>query len=260
MPVINDMITGGRQDCSDLHSWGPGVRTCYVLHYIIKGKGTFLRGDKSYKLSAGESFVIRPFDNVAYYPDAKEPWEYAWLDFNGERYTSLLNKLRYSRDNCITGAIEAEKIVPLFDIIKGINPSVQKNTARGVALAILGIYADTFENREKSVENACFDSARLLIDNNFYKSDFDISVICASLGISRATLHRCFIKVCGISPGAYISKYRLDRAKEFLMRGFSVKSAAFSCGFSDSLYFSKVFKREEGISPGRYRREKAVNE
>ena len=50
-------ICYGRQDCHDLHSWGPGIRTCYVLHYIIRGKGTFINGGKSYALSAGESFV-----------------------------------------------------------------------------------------------------------------------------------------------------------------------------------------------------------
>lgn len=47
-------------------------------------------------------------------------------------------------------------------------------------------------------------------------------------------------------------KYRLERAKELLKRGFSVKSTALSCGFSDSLYFSKLFKAAVGEPPGRY--------
>lgn len=47
-------------------------------------------------------------------------------------------------------------------------------------------------------------------------------------------------------------KYRLERAKEFLKRGFSVKSTALSCGFSDTLYFSKLFKAAVGEPPGKY--------
>ena len=70
---MSTTICYGRQDCHDLHSWGPGIRTCYVLHYIIKGKGTFINGGKSYALAAGESFVIRPFDNISYYPMKKNP-------------------------------------------------------------------------------------------------------------------------------------------------------------------------------------------
>ena len=69
MPIASNMISSGRQNCSDLHSWGPGIRNCYILHYIIKGKGTFINGNKSYAVSSGESFVIRPFDNIMYFPD-----------------------------------------------------------------------------------------------------------------------------------------------------------------------------------------------
>lgn len=151
-------ICYGRQDCHDLHSWGPGIRTCYILHYIIRGKGTFINGGKSYALAAGESFVIRPFDNIAYYPDEKEPWEYTWIEFNGEKYASLLNRIDFARDNCIIGAVDRERIMPLFDIINRISLGTQKNTVNGMASAILGVYADMFENCAKSGENDCFDS------------------------------------------------------------------------------------------------------
>ena len=47
-------VDAGRQDCHDLHSWGPGVRQCYIIHYIISGKGTFTCGKKTYTLTAGQ--------------------------------------------------------------------------------------------------------------------------------------------------------------------------------------------------------------
>lgn len=249
---MSGTVNYGRQDCGDMHSWGPGIRTCYVLHYIIRGKGTFINGSKSYALSAGESFLIRPFDNIAYYPDGKEPWEYTWIEFDGEKYVSLLHRIAFARDNCIIGAVSREKIMPLFNVINGISLGAQRNTVNGTALAILGVYADLFENRARTGENDCFDSARSLMENNFYKPDFDLSAVCDTLCISRATLHRCFVRICATPPGAYLMKYRLDRAKEFLERGFSVKSTALSCGFSDSLYFSKVFKASVGVSPAKY--------
>ena len=33
------LLATGRQDCSDLHSWGPGVRPVYIIHYILRGQG-----------------------------------------------------------------------------------------------------------------------------------------------------------------------------------------------------------------------------
>ena len=62
-------VDAGRQDCHDLHSWGPGVRQCYIIHYIISGKGTFTCGKKTYTLTAGQSFLICPAQVVQYAPD-----------------------------------------------------------------------------------------------------------------------------------------------------------------------------------------------
>ena len=62
-------VDAGRQDCHDLHSWGPGVRQCYIIHYIISGKGTFTCGKKTYTLTAGQSFLICPEQVVQYAPD-----------------------------------------------------------------------------------------------------------------------------------------------------------------------------------------------
>lgn len=248
------MISCGRRDCSDMHSWGPGIRTCYIVHYIIRGKGIFVRGNKYFRISAGESFLIRPFETVTYYPDESDPWEYTWIAFLGGKYLDVLKKINFSNEKCIIGFIPAEKIMPFYTLINEIPFGTCENTACGIALAILGKYADSFGNAEKSYGNIYFDCTVQLIKNNFHKPDFDLSVICKMLCISRATLHRSFITACGTSPGVYITQYRLERAKEFLKRGSSVKNTAASCGFLDPLYFSKSFKASFGMPPSEYKR------
>lgn len=49
-------VDAGRQDCHDLHSWGPGVRQCYIIHYIISGKGTFTCGKRRTHLPPDRAF------------------------------------------------------------------------------------------------------------------------------------------------------------------------------------------------------------
>ena len=255
MTADSEFIFAGRKDCSDMHSWGPGTRTNYVVHYIIKGKGTFIKNGKSYSVESGESFVIRPFDNIAYFPDKNEPWEYTWIDFTGEQYSSLFKKINYLKGDCIIGGISSKKLLPFFEMLCGLEPYPSDiNTARGLLLTVLGIYADTFPNITKSVRNNYFETACRLINQNFYKDDLDLAAMCDFLGVSRSTLHRCFMNMCGVSPGAYLTKYRIARAKELLEHGVSVKSTALSSGFSDPLYFSKSFKKAFGISPNEYRR------
>ena len=71
----------------------PGGRVygqCYIIHYIISGKGTFTCGKKTYTLTAGQSFLICPEQVVQYAPDENEPWEYVWVDFVGEQCRQIL--------------------------------------------------------------------------------------------------------------------------------------------------------------------------
>lgn len=56
-----------------------------------------------------------------------------------------------------------------------------------------------------------------------------------------------------MSPNEYLTRFRIDEACVLLRsQGLSVSEAAFSSGFSDQLYFSRVFKRYKGVPPSKY--------
>ena len=59
------LLATGRQDCSDLHSWGPGVRPVYIIHYILRGQGFIDYHKKTFPVHTGESFLIYPYDPLA---------------------------------------------------------------------------------------------------------------------------------------------------------------------------------------------------
>ena len=66
-------------------------------------------------------------------------------------------------------------------------------------------------------------------------------------------LGRIFRHHVGESIGTYIRRRRLATAKNLLASDLSVKEAGAAAGFRDALYFSRVFRREEGLSPSEYR-------
>ena len=68
------LVGYGREDCSDLHSWGPGVRAFYIIHYVIRGAGFLECGGKRFRITAGESFLLYPYTELFYYPDPEDPW------------------------------------------------------------------------------------------------------------------------------------------------------------------------------------------
>lgn len=65
---------------------------------------------------------------------------------------------------------------------------------------------------------------------------------------------RAFKKMTGVTPSTYLTNARINMAKELLRspgRG-TLKQIAQSVGFTDELYFSRVFKKTAGVSPSVY--------
>ncbi len=75
------------------------------------------------------------------------------------------------------------------------------------------------------------------------------------VGMSDDYLTYCFRQELGLTPIAYLNRYRITRAKRLLKESDrTITQIALDVGFSDSGYFSRVFRREIGMSPDGYRR------
>lgn len=72
--------------------------------------------------------------------------------------------------------------------------------------------------------------------------------------MSESTLTRTFHRVLGRSPIEHVIRIRILRAADLLQRGdIRVTEAAYQCGFSDSNYFSRQFRKVMGVSPRQFR-------
>lgn len=72
-------------------------------------------------------------------------------------------------------------------------------------------------------------------------------------GMTPSSYCRAFKKLTGLSPGSYLTKLRMLKAKELMTdKHASLRDIAVSVGYQDELYFSRVFKKTEGISPSVY--------
>ncbi|MCD7849093.1 MAG: helix-turn-helix transcriptional regulator [Parabacteroides sp.] len=68
-------------------------------------------------------------------------------------------------------------------------------------------------------------------------------------------LYRKLKAVCGLSVSDVIRKVRVQKAISLLLTSENnVSEIAYKLGFSDPFYFSKVFKKETGMSPLQYKK------
>ena len=81
--------------------------------------------------------------------------------------------------------------------------------------------------------------------------------IAAAANISAREANRIFQKTVRQTPFEYLLSYRLSRAKELLSRSdLPVTEISYRCGFTDSAYMGKQFRKATGMTPKEYRQRK----
>ena len=104
----------GHEQTSPSHACGPGIWPHYLLHYVLSGTGTFQSEKQSWRLTAGDAFLIIPGVVSAYAASSTDPWEYCWIGFDGRDAADILSACGIS--GVISNGQQPEK---LYDIIAG---------------------------------------------------------------------------------------------------------------------------------------------
>lgn len=96
--------------------------------------------------------------------------------------------------------------------------------------------------------------AVLYLKNHIYDCDLKVETMVTLCGISATYFNKIFHASYGVSPQSYILSKRLSHAKAIIDSGDfdTITEIAFSVGYNDPLYFSRVFKKKYGVSPSKY--------
>ncbi len=93
---------------------------------------------------------------------------------------------------------------------------------------------------------------------NEYRQNWTLAKISKMVAMAPSTLLPVFRDVTGSSPIEYLLHVRLSKAAERLLKtNDSIGEIANHCGFADSNYFSRQFRKHYGCSPRQYRGKKA---
>ncbi len=88
-----------------------------------------------------------------------------------------------------------------------------------------------------------------------------LAVIARRAGVSRSHLCRIFKRVTGLSLNRFLTRRRLQAAKALLRQpGVTIHQVACRAGYPDASHFDRVFRRWEGQTPSRYRRQAILQE
>lgn len=101
-------------------------------------------------------------------------------------------------------------------------------------------------NMPEIVHNA----EKIMLDN-ISNCELSCTFVSNKLNISEVYLRKLFAKHMGISPSQYIKKLRMERAKQYMLEGYSATQMAESVGYSEIYQFSRAYKQYFGFSPSK---------
>lgn len=276
VPVAIKKIRGGSVTHSHDYTGIPHWHDFTELVIITDGSGVQNINGISYPVSAGDIFVIggktehyfenyssleiinimfdeKIFDSVREYL-RRMPGFYMIFCFEPElrtgrkfRNTLHLNQpdLAHIRLSVRKMEHEQEEKTPGFEteIISGLlNLAVflsrQFNQSQAPVSRLAGLLGE--------LENSC-------------TADWDLQKMAKFCCMSKNTLLRTFQQAVKESPLQYLTSLRLNMACRLLSSGdLPIQEIACCCGFSDSNYFSKCFKKHFHLTPGEFRRNEKI--
>ncbi len=232
---------------------------CYHLLLCEKGSGKLVIENKEYIISEGTAFYFYPNIPHEYYAIV-EPWTTKWIVFDGHYIPNILQVLQINHIE-IFNFSDTPEINILIDEIYLYLESRKANklietSALLYKLLIKINNSINFDNPEnKANKYVKLEPAITFIEKN-YSSDISLEDIARNINVTSSYLCRLFKQTYNMSPVKYILRYRVYKAKEFLIKypNKNIKEISYNVGFNDTSYFCSVFKEHEGYSPTQFRK------
>ena len=253
----------GKEKCSAGYAFGPFTRACYVIHFIVNGKGQLKKNDRVYPVEAGQAFLIYPNEETVYQADQEEPWDYRWVGFHGYAAEEIMACCGFRKEEPVIRVAdislvdsEITKIIESKEIT--FEDEMRRMSSLYMILSVLGrsVPGGTEEKEEVEVESIYVRTAVNMIMNH-YKEPIKVSQIAESIGISRGYLTTIFKKEMHTSPQDFLIRFRMEKAASLLSNtNYPVSVVAAEVGYSDAFAFSKVFKLRYKMSPIEFRNQK----
>lgn len=248
----------GIQRCAPSYSFGPIIRDRYILHYVFEGEGVLRIDGKELKVKSNSFFLLPPDVLVQYQADEKKPWQYAWIHFHGFKSTEIVRSIGMTRKEPVYVPIEENS--QLKDAV--INLIMYKENEYA-CIGYMYILFDKMNRWTRHVEKKAGTNLRTMnymreaiqYINTKYCESIMVQQIADHCGVDRAYLSKIFKYATGNTLQEYLIQFRIKRAKQLLKdTDLSVKYVSYSVGYNDPFTFSKVFKKQEGVSPSVWRK------
>lgn len=232
----------------------------FRLHFIVSGSVFYRCDGTETLLEENTCYLLSPLTESSYKTNPDDPAVIYWASFSGLDAPSLAELMGFSKTNgyLIFGTTYRNKILaPLKDSFKPIPEEIlfvvmQKNFLQ---IAETLIKFNSIQNGGAHYRNAYVEQTVKYIEENYHNPSLSINDVSEFISVHKNYLSSLFKRIMGLTFTQYVTQKRMEQAVVLLKNSdYSVAAIAEMLGYSDQLYFSKLFRKYNNMSPLQYRK------
>lgn len=240
----------------------PKGRLDFQLLYVASGKAHFYfdKSEEDTVVTAGHMVLYRPKEPQRYIYYGEEQTEVYWVHFTGNNVTNIL---RHYGIGSGMRVIETGTSLEYPRIFKQMIQELQRCQAHypdllTLLLLELLIRIERQIGREHRPKDAYLNAEMELAIQHFndhYSDEINIEEYALSRGMSVSWFIRSFKQYAGTTPMQYLVERRMANAQVLLeTTSYNISEIAALVGYDNPLYFSRIFRKQKGMSPSEYRK------
>ena len=235
----------------------------YLCFMVEDGEGELVCEGKRYDLKAGDVVFIdcrRAYSHSTGLNPNTELWSLRWCHFYGPSMPAIYAK--YCERGglpVICGADVSQYTAILTDIYTLASSSdyIRDMRINGKLNDLLTLLMESSWHREahtNAPKKMEVSSVKSFLDEH-YKEKLSLESVASHFFIDKHYLARLFKEQYGVTLVTYLQQVRITHAKRMLrFTDKSIEEIGLECGIGELNYFSRVFKKLEGVSPSEFRR------
>ncbi len=268
--------------------FGPYIHDFYGIQYCTHGGFTICTNKSTVDIRAGSLFVVPPYTRIKKLFTEESTATY-YIHVKGAEVENYMSALGFSKDNILFPHEVPEASVKLLEQIidllsthiemtiskidaaiipktitcgDAFDASTRRMKRRGLFQLFLASLMEISGNKGKSekklrTKESYIKKATQYIERN-YNFDINVDEVAKHVGLNRSYLYELFNESLGMSVQEFIISTRMQMACSLLHDpDLSIKSIATAVRY-DPISFSRVFKKNFGMSPTEYREKNVV--
>ncbi|WP_122642204.1 AraC family transcriptional regulator [Luxibacter massiliensis] len=239
----------------------PRGRIDYQILYIASGKAHFYFNGIEEIVAAGNMVIYRPKEEQRYYYYGADHTEVYWVHFTGSNVKNILRKYGIpDKAHVIHTGTSLEykhiflQMIRELKLCKEDYEELLVNYLKQLLIMLHRLMGRKPKGRNRLLMEE-MDSAVSYFHEN-YNKPISIEEYAAGRHMSISWFIRNFKEYTEATPAQYIQSLRISNAQTLLeTTNYNVSEIAQILGYDDPFYFSRVFKKQSGLSPTEFRRQ-----